>query len=265
MERREWAGDEGRVTLDLDDAVGVVTMDRPARRNALSPPFREQLVAALEAALADSDCRVIVLTGTGGHFCAGGDIGSFAGMTAVSGRARMQRAHRLVRALAGGEKPVIAAIEGHAAGAGLCLAAACDIVVASREAKFSCSFNRVGLLPDAGGLWSIPQRIGLGRAKLLMMSGRVIDAQEAERQGLVEQLCEPGQAVAQAVDLAREVARHAPLTHGLIKATLARGPMPLEALLAAEADGQGLLYGSRDFVEGCEAFMQKRAPVFRGA
>lgn len=262
---QQWTIDDGRVTLAAEDAVRVVTLDRPARRNALTPLFRDHLATAVEAALADAACRVIVLTGAGGHFCSGGDIGSFAGMTAVSGRARMQRAHRMVRAIVAGEKPVIAAVEGHAAGAGLCLAAACDIVVASREARFSCTFNRVGLLPDLGGLWSVPQRIGLGRTKLLMMSGRTLGAEEAERQGLVEELAAPGRALAQAIALAHEVSRHAPLTHGLVKATLARGPMPLEALLAAEADGQGLLYGSDDFVEGRDAFLAKRAPGFHGA
>jgi 2-(1,2-epoxy-1,2-dihydrophenyl)acetyl-CoA isomerase len=243
----------------------VLTLDRPARRNALTPPFRDNLAAAIESALADVECRVIVLTGAGGHFCSGGDIGSFTNMAAVSGRTRMQRAHRMVRAIVSGEKPVIAAVEGHAAGAGLCLAADCDIVVASREAKFSCTFNRVGLFPDIGGLWSIPQRIGLGRTKMLMMSGRVLCADEAERQGLVELLCDPGQALMTALSLAQEVARNAPLTHGLVKSTLARGPMPLEALLAPEADNQGVLYGSEDFVEGRNAFLEKRAPSFRGA
>lgn len=263
MTTQEWSIDDGRITSRADGKVRVVALERPARRNALSPPFRDRLADAIEHALADEDCRVVVLTGAGGHFCSGGDIGSFTNITAVTGRARMQRAHRMVRAIALGEKPVVAAVEGHAAGAGLCLAAACDIIVASREAKLSCSFNRIGLLPDLGGLWSIPQRIGLGRTKLLMMSGRVLPAPEAERQGLVEILAEPGEALATAVALAHEIATHAPLTHGLIKSTLTRGPMPLESLLSTEADNQGVLYGSADFVEGRDAFLQKRPPVFR--
>lgn len=264
MNTQEWTVEDGRITVEPDGAVRVVTLDRPARRNALSPPFRNALVDAIESALVDTDCRVIVLTGAGGHFCSGGDISSFTNVTAVSGRARMRRAQRTVRAIVSGEKPVIAAVEGHAAGAGLCLAAACDIVVASRAAKFSCPFNRVGLLPDLGGLWSIPQRIGLGRTKMLMMSGRTLAAEEAERQGLAELVCDPGAALETAVTLAHEVARNAPLTHGLIKATLARGPMSLEALLAAEADNQGVLYGSEDYIEGRNAFLEKRTPTFRG-
>ena len=264
MTTAEWKTEDARVTSQRKGAVRLLTLDRPQRRNALTPGFRDGLAAAIEAAMGDADCRVIVLTGAGGHFCAGGDIGSFAGMNAVSGRARMQRAHRMVRTLTLGEKPVIAAVEGHAAGAGLCLAAACDVVVASNAARFSCTFNRIGLFPDLAGLWSIPQRIGLGRTKMLMLSGRSLDAAEAERQGLVELLAEPGQAVETAMALADEIAGFAPLTHGLVKAVLSRGPMPLDAVLAAEADAQGVLYGSEDFDEGRRAFLEKRAPSFQG-
>ena len=258
------SADDGRVTSERLGAVRVITLDRPHRRNSLTPAFRDNLASAVEAAMGEAECRIVVITGAGGHFCAGGDIGSFANMDAVSGRARMQRAHRMVRAIAYGEKPVIAAVEGHAAGAGLCLAADCDIVVASTEARFSCTFNRVGLFPDLGGLWSVPQRIGMGRTKMLMFSGRALDAPEAERQGLVEVLSAPGQALPTAMSLAEEIARMAPLTHALVKATLARGPMPLDQLLPAEADAQGVLYGSDDFIEGRQAFLDKRPPVFRG-
>lgn len=258
------SNDEGQVRVSRDAQVTVLTLDRPARRNALSPQFRDRLSEALAAAMDDAQCRVVVITGAGGHFCAGGDIVSFEGMKAPSGRTRMQRAHRMVRLVMRGEKPVIAAVEGHAAGAGLCLAAACDLVVASNSARFSCTFNRIGLFPDLGGMWSIPQRMGLGRARLLMLTGRMLDAQQAAEQGLVEQLCENGQALSTAVALAHEIARTSPLTNGLVKSVLARGPMPLEDLLSAETDAQGVLYGSEDFDEGRRAFLEKRAPNFQG-
>lgn len=258
------SNDEGQVRVSRDAQVTVLTLDRPARRNALSPQFRDRLSEALAAAMDDAQCRVVVITGAGGHFCAGGDIVSFEGMKAPSGRTRMQRAHRMVRLVMRGEKPVIAAVEGHAAGAGLCLAAACDLVVASTSARFSCTFNRIGLFPDLGGMWSIPQRMGLGRARLLMLTGRMLDAQQAAEQGLVEQLCENGQALSTAVALAHEIARASPLTNGLVKSVLARGPMPLEDLLSAETDAQGVLYGSEDFDEGRRAFLEKRAPNFQG-
>jgi 2-(1,2-epoxy-1,2-dihydrophenyl)acetyl-CoA isomerase len=256
--------DEGEVHVERRGAVSVVTLDRPTRRNALSPDFREKFTDVLDAVMADADTRVIVLTGAGGNFCSGGDINSFVGMMPPAGRARMQRAQRMVRLIVRGEKPVIAAVEGHAAGAGLCLAADCDIVVASTGAKFSCTFNKVGLLPDIGGLWSVPMRMGLGRAKLLMLTGRTIDAATAERQGLADLLCPPGEALAHALAVADEVAAASPLSNGLVKSVLARGPMPLEDLLCAEADAQGVLYGSLDVDEGRRAFLEKRAPKFTG-
>lgn len=256
--------DTGTVTARREGAVTVLTLSFPARRNALSLALRAALDEGLNDALADAHCRVIVLTGDGGHFCSGGDLTSMQGVTPVSGRPRLQAVHHIVRALVRGEKPVLAAVEGHAAGAGLCIAAACDVVVASREAKFSCTFNKVGLMPDLGGAWSLPMRMGLGRAKMLMMSGRTLGAADAQAQGLVEVLTEPGQALAEALVLAQEMAALSPLSQGMVKAVLARGAMPLEDLLAAEVDAQATLFGSEDFAEGRQAFIDKRPAVFRG-
>lgn len=184
MASKEIGTVDGYVTSECTDSIRLITLSRPQRRNALSPALRNQLIDAIESAMQEPACRVLVLTGANGHFCAGGDIGSFEPISAIAGRTRMQDAQRLARAVTLGDKPVIAAVEGHASGAGLCLAAACDIVVASASAKFTCSFNRVGLLPDLGGLWSIPQRIGLGRTKMLMLSGKTLCASEAAKDWL---------------------------------------------------------------------------------
>jgi 2-(1,2-epoxy-1,2-dihydrophenyl)acetyl-CoA isomerase len=254
----------GTVKVERDGPVTILTLAYPERRNALSLALRAVLLEALQEAMGDDDCRAVVLTGEGAHFCSGGDISSFDGVTPASGRVRMQRVHPIVRLIVKGEKPVIAAVEGFAAGAGVCLAAACDLVVAARDAKFSCTFNRIGLFPDLGGAWTLPARMGLGRAKMLMMSGRVLNAEAAERQGLVEMVVEPGQALAEALALAKDVAATAPLSNGLVKAVLGRGPAPLEEVLGAEADAQGVLYGTEDFQEGRHAFMEKRKPQFRG-
>jgi enoyl-CoA hydratase/carnithine racemase len=254
----------GTVKVDRDGPVTILTLSYPERRNAFSLPLRAAFLPAMQGALDDEDCRTIVITGEGAHFCSGGDITSFEGVTPVAGRLRMQRVHQIVRLVMRSEKPVISAVEGHAAGAGLCIAAACDIVVAARDAKLSCTFNKIGLFPDYAGVWSIPLRMGIGKAKLLMMTGRMLDGETAERQGLVDVVAEPGQALAEAIKLGQEIARAAPLSNGLVKAVLARGPQPLEDLLAAEADAQGILYSSEDFQEGRRAFLEKRAPVFRG-
>ncbi len=252
------------IIMQRHGAVTVLKLNYPEKRNALSMALREQLGQALREALADESCRAIVLTGEGDHFCSGGDITGFAGVNSVNGRRRMQKTHDMVRLIMKSEKPIIAAVEGHAAGAGMCVAADCDLVVASTEAKFTCSFNKIGLLPDLGGLWSIPQRIGIGRAKLLMMTGRMIDAATAQSYGLVEELCEPGQALSKAIALAEEIAQTAPLTVGYTKAALAHGPQSVDELLALETDLQGLLFGTEDFQEGRTAFMEKRKPQFQG-
>jgi 2-(1,2-epoxy-1,2-dihydrophenyl)acetyl-CoA isomerase len=254
----------GTVKMEKTGAVAVLTLSYPERRNALSLTLREHLHDRLFDAMNDPEVKVLVLTGEGAHFCSGGDLSSFDGVTPAGGRARMQRVQRVVRLLVNGEKPVIAAIEGHAAGAGLSLSAACDIVVASSEAKFSCTFNRIGLVPDLGGLWTLPARMGLGRAKMMVMSGRVLDAKAAEAQGLVDEIVEPGKALEAAVALAQQVAATAPLSNGATKAILNRGLSTLDQVLAAEADAQGVMYGSEDFVEGRAAFLEKRKAVFQG-
>ena len=252
------------VGVQTQDAVTILTLSYPEKRNALAIPLRDKLTQALRQALQDDHCRVIVLTGEGEHFCSGGDISGFDGADAIGGRQRMEKFHEMVRLILKSEKPIIAAVEGHAAGAGMCVAADCDLVVASTDAKFTCSFNKIGLLPDLGGLWSIPARMGLGRAKLMMLTGRTLDATSAQAQGLVETLCAPGQALKTAIELAQEIAQCAPLTHGLIKSALARGAMSVDTLLSLEADLQGLLFSSEDFQEGRTAFMEKRKPTFRG-
>lgn len=256
--------DDGTVLAERRGAVEILTISFPARRNAISLKLREVLHARLVETQGDPSCRAIVVRGDGDHFCAGGDISSFAGVTPAGGRLRLQKLHRSIRLLAAGTKPVIAAVEGAALGAGLGLAAACDIIVASRSAKFSMPFTRFGLIPDYGAMWTLSERIGPGRTKLLVMSGRMIGAEEAERIGIVDQLAEPGSALDDALALAEEIAGGAPLANEYTKVMLARGYGSLDNLLEAEADAQGVLFGTEDFVEGYSAFLERRRPAFRG-
>lgn len=259
------ADDGPTVLAHTDCGIIELTMSYVRRRNALAGPVKDGLIRHLEAAMQDPAVRVVLLTGAGGHFCAGGDLSGMEGTAGMAGRARMAQTHRLIRLMVLGEKPVIAAVEGHAAGAGLSLAAGCDLVVASRAATFTCSFNRVGLVPDLGAAWTLPRRMGLGAAKLLMLTGRPMGAEQAAQAGIVDVLSNPGQALSDARALAREIAERAPLSNAMTKSLLSRSGVTLEDLLRAEADAQGLLYGTADFQEGKTAFAEKRVPRFSGS
>lgn len=254
----------GSVETARDGAVLTLTLANPGRRNALSLPLREVLHDRLEAAMADPEVRAVVLTGAEGVFCSGGDIGGMEGLTPLGGRARLQRLHRLVRLLMTGEKPVIAAVEGYAIGAGLSLAAACDLVVSAEDAVWSCAFNRIGLMPDMGAAVSLPARMGLGRARRIMLTSERFTARQAEAWGLAEEVVPPGAALVRAQGLAAEIAERAPGAVAMTKAWLSRLPLPLDAALAAEADAQALLFATADFAEGRAAFLEKRPPRFEG-
>lgn len=246
-------------------ATELVWINDPRRRNPLSMALRPMLIEAMRAAQEDPEVRAVVLAGAGGCFCAGGDISGMTGVQAGAARARLQYIHQLVKIVHGGTKPVIAAVEGFAVGAGLSIASMCDIVVASSEAKFSLPFGKLGLMPDLGVFQTLPARIGMGRTKLLAFTGRMIDARTAADWGIVEELCAPGEAVAKALAMAEEIARQAPLSVATSKQTLARLPMGMEELLSGEADTQALLFCTEDVKEGVAAFLGKRAPAFKGA
>jgi len=256
---------EPGVDIDRDGAVAVVTIRDPARRNALSAPIRAGLIEAFTTLMrGDDDCRAILLTGAGGSFCSGGDISTMEGMGSFSGRARLQAGHALVRLMVRGEKPIVAAVEGYAFGAGFSLALLCDHVVAARDARFGAAFGKLGLMPDMGLLWTLPQRVGIGKARRLMMLSEPLTAEEAAGLGIVGTLAEPGAVAAAAMAKARAFADAAPLPNGITKAALAAWPLPLDQMLDHEAQGQGVLFGTEDLQEGLKAFYEKRAPRFAG-
>ncbi|MGB3556311.1 MAG: enoyl-CoA hydratase/isomerase family protein, partial [Jannaschia sp.] len=174
------------VDLVRRGTVAILTLNDPDRRNAMSPEMRAELLATLDPLCADGTCRSLVLTGAGGTFCAGGDLKSMRSGDPIYARHRMMVTHRLVRLLAAGPKPVVAAVEGHAFGAGLSLAALADICVVGRDASFGAVFGRVGLMADLGLLWSLPQRIGAARARRLMLTAGVMKAAEAAELGLAD-------------------------------------------------------------------------------
>ncbi|WP_223446213.1 enoyl-CoA hydratase/isomerase family protein [Pseudomonas sp. BF-R-19] len=254
------------VRVDTIDAVAVVTLNNVETRNALSRGMLEMLSADLVKLNADDHIRAIVLTGAGDHFCAGGDIsGMITARTVSESRSRIPVTARIARELMGGAKPVISAVEGWAAGAGLSLVSASDFVVSSSQARYAAAFGKMGLLPDMGLLWSLPQRIGLVETKRLLFTGCTIDANKALALGLADQLCEPGEAREVAIELACEFTNCAPLPMAIIKSSYAAGLSTLGDALRCELDNQPGLFQTQDHREAVAAFLDKRKPVYRNS
>lgn len=255
----------GGVRRDLTEGILVLTLDAPERRNALSVEIRDSLRAALAEAQTDDRVRGIVLAGAGGAFCAGGDIDAMAPGDVIVGRRRLGVLHDVVRLLAAGEKPTAAAVSGPAYGGGFGLATACDYVAADETARFCASFNKVGLAPDCGILWTLPQRVGAARARQMFLEARVIDSREALETGIADAVTETDALLDRARAFVAGACCNAPLPTGFIKRLMADRMQGLEDVLSAEMDAQMQLFATGDHAEARAAFLEKRAPVFRGA
>ncbi|HSV36605.1 MAG TPA: enoyl-CoA hydratase/isomerase family protein [Ramlibacter sp.] len=252
------------VPMSRSGAVAVLTLSFPARRNAYCLQMRTQLRERLEAVMADAEVRAIVLTGDAGHFCAGGDISEMQERTLLENRERWNLVMALIRLMALGPKPIVAAVEGSAMGAGLSLASLADYVVAARDAKFGAAFVKIGLMPDMGALWSLQQRVGPAKARELLGLARSFDGVEAGRIGLANEVAEPGQALARAMAVAQEYAAMPPVATALLKNALAQGTDSLDAAIRSEVEFQAVAMTSKDHAEAVRAFAEKRAPRFEG-
>ena len=249
---------ESDVLVERRGSVGIVTINRPERLNAVTPAAGERLSDAFLGLEADPDVRAVVLTGAGRGFCAGADISGDVG----DASAVLEKTwNPLVRAMTGLELPIIAAINGVAAGAGASLAMACDMRVAAQSARIQLSFTKIGLIPDAGLTWLLPRIVGLGRANELALTARDIGAQEALQWGLVNRVCDDGCALQTAVDLAYEIAALAASVSAVKRAHEQSLESTLETQLAFEATTQGQLQSHADFAEATRAFAEKRPPV----
>ncbi|HSV35315.1 MAG TPA: enoyl-CoA hydratase/isomerase family protein [Ramlibacter sp.] len=251
------------VQLERRGRIVILTLHNPEKMNAFSQAMRDRLSTLLSQLNADPECRAIVLTGSGPNFSAGADLSGFQETTVHECRVRLKRGGAvLMREMINGAKPIIGAIEGNAYGAGLALSCACDHVVAARSAKFCCAFTRVGFLPDMGLMFSLPNRVGMTRARQLIALAEVIDAERAERLGLVDELTDTGGALAAALALAERYADGPPMAYEAVKGVFARG---LEAMIQAEIDLQPMLWLSSDHREGKLAFAERRKPKFTGS
>ncbi len=250
------------------DGVATLTLNRPEARNALNMTMRRDLEVALAQLDEDRDVRVVVVRGAGEHFCAGGDVKLMRDhpMTAAEGQSRVEAINRAILALARLRVPTIAMVDGAAAGAGCNLALACDLVVASDRARFGELFARIGLIPDAGGTFFLPRRVGLARAKELVFTADIIDAREAERIGLVNRVVPAVALEAETYALARRIADGPPRVLAAAKALLDRASgLDLQSALHWEALTQGEMIAAADHREGLRAFFEKRPPRFTGA
>jgi len=248
-------------------AIATITLNRPAARNALDLAMRQEMLAALDEVEADETVRVLILTGAGDHFCAGGDVKSMRErrQTAAEGRVRVQMLNRMVERLVDFPRPTIAMVDGYAVGAGTNLALCCDIVIASERAKFGELFNKIGLAPDGGGTWFLPRLVGLARAKELIFTGDVFDAAEAARIGLVNHVVPLAEVRAATRALAEKIASGPPAVQRMAKHMLNRATTSdLTAALDLEAYSQGLAIAADDHQEGLAAFFDKRPPKFQG-
>jgi len=243
------------------ERVARIALNRPERRNALNNELRLAFVAAVETALADDGVRCLIMTGAGGHFCGGGDLTSMP-QTTRDMRARLKAGHRAVRLLLGSEKPVVAAVEGHAAGAGASIALLADLIVMGRSAQISIPFFKVGLVPDWGMLHTLPRRIGAARARQAILLARSYGSEEALEIGLADRVVDDDEVPAAALEQAQMLAALPPHAFDILKQQLAAAPAPLDTVLEMEALAQSICITGAEFAEGAAAFKAKRKPVF---
>jgi 2-(1,2-epoxy-1,2-dihydrophenyl)acetyl-CoA isomerase len=255
---------------EVKDGIATLTMNRPERLNALGDTLREDLQDAVTRASDDPDVRVLVLTGAGKGFCSGGDVKAMnERRESGAGRPVMEKVapgrDRTVQALRDAPKPVIAAVNGAAAGAGMNIALCCDLRLASTAAKFSQAFVRRGLHPDWGGTYFLPRIVGTAKACELIFTGEVIDAREALRLGIVSAVHPPDELMPAVRALARKIADGPPIAIRLAKRAIYHNlESDLRQSLEFETYAQNICYDTEDAAEGIRAFVEKRPPAFRG-
>ena len=255
------------LTWELEGHVATVTLNRPAKKNAMSWTMFGEIRDAFDRASADDDVRCLVVTGAGGAFCSGADLSDPANLvdSVFAFKERMRTIHSIASAVVHCTVPTIAKVTGIAAGAGCNLAFCCDLVVATREAAFAELFVKRGLVVDFGGSWALSRLLPLNRAKELALLGDTLPAAEAERWGLVNRLCDASEVDQVVKDLAARLVALPPRTVTMIKENLNRaGPRSLEENLDAESLTQSLAFGSDDTREALMAFVEKREPRFKG-
>ncbi|GGH62748.1 enoyl-CoA hydratase [Frigidibacter albus] len=255
------------ILLDIAGGIARLRFNRPDRLNAINVPLSEGFAAAVERVLADPTVRVVLLTGEGRAFMAGGDLAGFSTSDdkGDAARAVINPMHAGLKGLEAGAPLVIAAAQGAVAGAGMSVFAGADIGLAASDATFNMAYSRVGVVPDCGGSWALPRLVGLRRALALALTAQTIDAEEAQRIGLASRVVPAADLEAEAVALARKLADGPPQALSATK-RLIRGAFAADyaAQLDAEAAGFLACAETTDFTEALSAFFEKRRPNFTG-
>lgn len=257
------------IDLSVESAIATITLNRPDKRNAMSDDMRTEFIHALELVAADKSIKALVLTGAGKGFCAGGDISGMqrrmnapAGEVGFNGWHRQQRVHHTQALLHTMPKPVIAAVNGAASGLGADTALACDFIVASEWASFTWSYIHRGIVPDGGGMYFLPRRVGLARAKELIFTGRKVDADEALALGIVDRKTSAATLLADAQAWAAELGKGSGTALALTKTILNQSyELSAHAVFAQGSQAQGICYTSTEHRESVMAFLAKAAPA----
>ena len=256
---------EEAIIYKVSDRIATITMNRPKSLNSMSLDLVEGFICSLQEAETDSQVRVVVVTGSGRAFSAGGDLKTLDDLyTTEERRQFIVKVGTIVKLIHDMSKPVIAMVNGVAAGAGFNLALACDMAYAADNAKFIQSFVNVGLSPDCGGFYYLAKAVGMAKAKELMLTGRPVGAQEAEYLNLVNGVFPQEELEAATMKLATRLAEAAPLAVAMTKKAVNDYSASLEETLTFESLASSSLLGTVDFKEGVTAFAEKRAPRFLG-
>jgi enoyl-CoA hydratase/carnithine racemase len=253
------------VAVEIETGIATIKLNRPEKRNAMSDDMRAQLIAALESVAADKGIRALVLTGAGKGFCAGGDIAGMErrmqappGEIGFNGWHRQQRVHHTQALLHTMPKPTIAAVNGAASGLGADTALACDFIIASQWASFSWSYIHRGIIPDGGGMYFLPRRVGLSKAKELIFSGRKVDADEALALGIADRKTSADTLLADAQSWARELCQGSATALALGKTILNQSfETSANQIFLQGSQAQGICYTSTEHRESVMAFLSK--------
>ncbi|MGC8896217.1 MAG: enoyl-CoA hydratase/isomerase family protein [Candidatus Bathyarchaeia archaeon] len=254
------------IIYEKSGGTATITLNRPEALNAFSKEVIEEILNALEDVKADENTRVVILTGAGEKaFSAGADIKAMKGMNALKARELSLMGEKLCNALENLEKPVIAAINGYALGGGLEVAMACDIRIASENARMGQTEINIGLIPGWGGTQRLPRLIGKTKATELIFTGKIVDAKTAEQLGIVNMVVPTEKFRETVQQFAAELASKAPVALKVAKALINKGSeISLDAAIALEREGFGVVASTEDLQEGVSAFIEKRKPTFKG-